>query len=129
MESSCRQTLDNAIPLDLVGFVMGFLGCGSLGDPTRISHVRLIKDNHITSRGNRGNRDPLSVLELHLPKSMEGPLFPQLRPLHVGWRSFPNIGEIGEIGTLPCFPQCADMGNRGNRDPLMSFNSVRFVSI
>ena len=71
---------------------------------------------------NRGNRDPLVTLEPHRLKSMEGSLFPQLRPLHVGWRSFPNIGEIGEIGTLPCFPQCADRGNRGNRDPLSVLN-------
>ena len=52
---------------------------------------------------NRGNRDPLVTLEPHRLKSMEGSLFPQLRPLHVGWRSFPNIGEIGEIGTLSAF--------------------------
>ena len=78
---------------------------------------------HFTLRGNRGNRDPLSVFPWWSAKTMKGSLFPlfwwpmsihpvktwttkigeigEIGPSH-GFGTSP-LGEIGEIGTLSVF--------------------------
>ena len=82
---------------------------------------------HFTLRGNRGNRDPLSVFPWWSAKTMRGSLFPlfpifwwpmSIHPVKT-WTT--KIGEIGEIGTLSWFWHFTLRGNRGNRDPLMVF--------
>ena len=88
---------------------------------------------HFTLRGNRGNRDPLSVFPWWSAKTMKGSLFP-LFPLFWWSMSWQNdkawttrIGEIGEIGTLSWFWHFTLRGNRGNRDPLMVLEESRYV--
>ena len=79
---------------------------------------------HFTLRGNRGNRDPLSVFPWWSAKTMKGSLFPlfwwpmSIHPVKT-WTT--KIGEIGEIGTLSWFWHFTLRGNRGNRDPLSVF--------
>ena len=59
-----------------------------------------------TLRGNRGNRDPLSILPGWSAKTMRGSLFP-LFWWPMSWQDdktwTTKIGEIGEIGTLSWF--------------------------
>ena len=58
---------------------------------------------HFTLRGNRGNRDPLSVFPWWSAKAMKGSLFP-LFWWPMSWQDdkawTTKIGEIVEIGTL-----------------------------
>ena len=85
---------------------------------------------HFTLRGNRGNRDPLSVFPWWSAKTMKGPLFP-LFWWPMSWQDdkawTTKIGEIGEIGTLSWFWHFTLRGNRGNRDPLMVLEESRYV--
>ena len=60
---------------------------------------------HFTLRGNRGNRDPLSVFPWWSAKTMKGSLF----PLFWWPMSFHPVIDIGH----------QNRGNRGNRDPLI----------
>ena len=66
------------------------------------------------SRGNRGNRDPLSVFPWWSAKTMKRSLFPlfwwpmSIHPVKT-WTT--KIGEIGEIGTLSWFWHFALRGN------------------
>ena len=83
-----------------------------------------------TLRGNRGNRDPLSVFPWWSAKTMKGSLFP-LFWWPMSWQDdkawTTKIGEIGEIGTLSWFWHFTLRGNRGNRDPLMVLKERRYV--
>ena len=79
---------------------------------------------HFTLKGERGNRDPLSVFPWWSAKTMKGSLFPifwwpmSIHPVKT-WTT--KIREIGEIGTLSWFWHFTLRGNRGNRDPLSVF--------
>ena len=85
---------------------------------------------HLTLRGNRGNRGPLSVFPWWSAKTMKGSLFP-LFWWRMSWQDdtawTTKIGEIGEIGTLSWFWHFTLRGNMGNRDPLMVLEESRFV--
>ena len=85
---------------------------------------------HFALRGNRGNRDPLSVFAWWSAKTMKGSLFP-LFWWPMSWQDdtawTTKIGEIGEIGTLSWFWHFTLRGNRGNRDPLMVLEESRYV--
>ena len=79
---------------------------------------------HFALRGNRGNRDPVSVFPWWSAKAMKGPLFP-LFWWPMSWQDdkawTTKIGEIGEIGTLSWFWHFTLRGNKGNRDPVSVF--------
>ena len=76
---------------------------------------------HFTLRGNRGNRDPLSVFPGWSAKTMRGSLFPLFwssMSFHLVKTWTTKIEEIGEIGTLSWFWHFTLRGNRRNRDPI-----------
>ena len=85
---------------------------------------------HFTLRGNRGNRDRLSVFPGWSAKTMRGSLFP-LFWWPMSWQDektwTTKIGEIGEIGTLSWFWHFTLRGNRGNRDPISVLKETRYV--
>ena len=82
---------------------------------------------HFTLRGNRGNRDPLSVFPGWSAKTMRGSLFP-LFWWPMSWQDEKTwTTKIVEIGTLSWFWHFTLRGNRGNRDPISVLKETRYV--